>query len=208
MKTIRTASFVATAIIASAIVAGASNVHASTADRPGDVKGFSQPTSTIDTTDGPLSGRDDGSFVSFLGIPYAQPPVGELRWMPPKAVEKRQSVWKADKLGSSCLQNGSLGVFATPGGSEDCLYLNVYADNQAFNRARATSKGLPVFVWIHGGALHVGQGADYDPRALAAEGKAIVVTINYRLGMFGFMAHPSLDKEGHPKANYGHVSSR
>lgn len=170
---------------------------------PGDVAGPVQSTSVISTGDGPVSGVDDGSIIAFLGLPFAAPPVGKLRWMPPEPPAKWKDVRTADRLGTACLQNADLGVFASPGGSEDCLYLNVYADRQAFNRTRSSNEKLPVFVWIHGGALHVGQGADYDPRALAADGKAIVVTINYRLGMFGFLAHPALDSEGHASANYG-----
>lgn len=96
-----------------------------------------------------------------------------------------------------------MGFFATPGGSEDCLYLNVYVDRKAFNRATATGQKLPVFVWIHGGALWVGQGDDNNPTALVADGKAIVVTFNYRLGVFGYFAHPAIDGEGHPAVNYG-----
>jgi para-nitrobenzyl esterase len=172
---------------------------------PGDVAGLVQSTSIISTGDGPVSGVDDGSIVAWLGLPYATPPVGELRWMPPEPPANWKGVRAADHLGAACLQNADLGVFASPGGSEDCLYLNVYADRQGFNRSRSSDKKLPVFVWIHGGALHVGQGADYDPRALAADGKAIVVTINYRLGMFGFLAHPALDREGHASANYGQM---
>jgi para-nitrobenzyl esterase len=187
------------------LTAGGATAGEPQAVLPGDVSGPTQPTSVISTASGPVSGLDDGSLVAWLGLPYAAPPVGDLRWRPPEASEKWKDVLKADHLAPACLQNGNLGVFATPGGGEDCLYLNVYADKQAYNRARSSEKKLPVFVWIHGGALHVGQGADNNPRALASDGKALVVTINYRLGIFGILAHPALANEGHAVANYGQM---
>jgi para-nitrobenzyl esterase len=79
------------------------------------------------------------------------------------------------------------------------LYLNVYRSADV----ALSGQKLPVVVWIHGGALQVGQGGDYDPSKLATHGKAIVVTLNYRLGVFGFLAHPAIDGEGHDFANYG-----
>lgn len=188
------------------VAAGASSsLAAGNTPLPGDVTGPIQPTSVIMTSDGPINGVDDGKMLSWLGVPYAAPPVNELRWRPPQAPEKWTAVREANRLSPACVQNADLGVFASPGGNEDCLYLNVYADRQAFSRARASGEKLPVFVWIHGGALWVGQGADYNPRALVADGKAIVVTFNYRLGMFGFFAHPALAKEGHPVINYGQM---
>src|SRR3712207_2896847 len=147
----------------------------------------------IPTTSGPVSGTARGDIESWLGIPYAAPPVGALRWQPPQPVKPWSTPLKANKLSSRCAQNADLGVFARAGGGEDCLYLNVYRTTGA---ARAGQR-LPVFVWIHGGALQVGQGGDYDPSKLAAHGKAVVVTLNYRLGVFGFLAHPALDGEGH-----------
>ncbi|WP_421446436.1 carboxylesterase/lipase family protein, partial [Agrobacterium tumefaciens] len=106
---------------------------------------------------------------------------------------------KANAFASSCAQNADLGDFARAGGNEDCLFLNVYR-SAAHDGQR---EKLPVFVWIHGGALQVGQGGDYDPSKLVNEGKSLVVSINYRLGVFGFLAHPDLDTEGHAFANYG-----
>jgi len=106
---------------------------------------------------------------------------------------------KATTLASSCAQNADLGVFARAGGSEDCLYLNVYRGAAQGSVPRK----LPVFVWFHGAALQIGQGGDYDPAKLAIKGGALVVTLNYRLGLFGFLSHPALDGEGHDFANYG-----
>ncbi len=164
-----------------------------------------QASRAVTTESGQVSGTDDGTTLSYLGIPYAAPPTGPLRWQPPKAVKPWTETRVADHLGDSCLQNPDLGAFATPGGSEDCLYLNVYADRQGLNAARAEGRKLPVFVWIHGGGLAVGQGGDYDPRRIASEGKSIVVTMNYRLGILGFFSHPAIDKEGHASSNYGHM---
>lgn len=160
-----------------------------------------QMTSVLRIDSGPLRGIDDGRMLSYLGIPYAAPPVGALRWAPPQPPQPWSETFDADRPGSACVQNADLGAFATPGGREDCLYLNVYAPRAAAH----TGKPLPVFVWIHGGSLWVGKGDDYNPSKLALDGKTIVVTINYRLGMFGFFAHPRIDAEGHPFANYGQM---
>jgi para-nitrobenzyl esterase len=151
------------------------------------------------TAQGPLSGVVSDDLQSWLGVPFAAPPIGPLRWQPPQPMKPWASIRKANTVASSCAQNADLGVFARAGGSEDCLYLNVYRS------ASATQKGqkLPVFVWIHGGAMQVGQGADYDPAKMALRGKAVVVTLNYRLGVFGYFAQKVLDSEGHPSANYG-----
>ena len=131
----------------------------------------------------------------YLGIPYAIPPVGTLRWRPPHPPAKFTGVFKATKFGFRCVQpNGIGGTF----GSENCLFLNVYVPT-----APQPAHGFPVMVWIHGGALTTGSGSDYDPTPLVEKGGVIVVTINYRLGVLGFFAHPAIDAEIHPKANYG-----
>jgi para-nitrobenzyl esterase len=132
----------------------------------------------------------------FKGIPYATPPVGDLRWRAPKPAPKWNGVRKAEQFGRTCMQGGAT---STPGShSEDCLYLNVYTAAKS-DRAR-----LPVMVWIHGGGLRTGAGSDYDGEELARKG-VVVVTINYRLGVFGFFAHPELTKESDRNAsgNYG-----
>ena len=157
-----------------------------------------QPLS-IDTSAGEIVGSTLKGIDAWLGIPYAAAPVGALRWQPPQPHASWTTPLKATTLPNACAQNADLGVFARAGGSEDCLYLNVYRSAQATHAGQR----LPVFVWIHGGALQVGQGGDYDPSKLASFGKAVVVTLNYRLGVFGFLAHPSLDGEGDDFANYG-----
>lgn len=149
-----------------------------------------------------VPGRSAGVRV-FKGIPYAAPPVGPLRWRPPQPVAPWTGVRQAREFGPRCMQPpGDAGgrASATQPMSEDCLYLNVWAPADS----RATR--LPVIVWAHGGAFMVGAGSlpDYDGEVLARKG-VIVVTINYRLGPFGFLAHPELTRESGRRAsgNYG-----
>jgi para-nitrobenzyl esterase len=147
---------------------------------------------------------DQGSLTSlavsgeneYLGIPYAKPPVGSLRWLPPRPPAHFKGVFQATHFGNICpqFQNG-VGPLT---GSEDCLYLNVYVPD-----TDPPANGFPVMVWLHGGALVWGAGSDYDPTPLVEKGNVIVVTINYRLGFLGFFAHRAIDAEGHLNANYG-----
>lgn len=136
----------------------------------------------------------------FKGVPFAEPPVGQLRWRAPKSAAHWEGVRHADHFSSICMQRRSNNptVEAQPPASEDCLYLNVYTP------AKSASDKLPVMVWIHGGSLTSGAGSIYDGEELARQG-VVVVTINYRLGVFGFFAHPELTKESEHKAsgNYG-----
>jgi para-nitrobenzyl esterase len=153
----------------------------------------------VATRNGALRGLDLGNVVVFHGIPFASPPVGDLRWMPPQPANDWKDVRDATDIPPRCAQNRYLGVFAKEGGQEDCLYLNVWMPKNA-----DSSLGkLPVMVWIHGGALWVGAGSDYDGRKLAAHGNAIVVTINYRLGILGMFAHPAIALAGHSWGNFG-----
>src|SRR5882724_470089 len=148
------------------------------------------------TAEGPVEGFAKNGVTQFLGIPYAKPPVGALRWMPPQPVAKWTGVRRAYKFGPTCAQVTTLGPFAGPPNSnEDCLYLNVFTKD--------TKAKLPVLVWIHGGGYFDGASNDYDPTKLVTRGKLVVVTLNYRLNLFGFMAHPALDGEGHAFGNYG-----
>jgi para-nitrobenzyl esterase len=112
----------------------------------------------------------------FFGIRYGQPPLGTLRWKPPQTPNPGQGSIVAATPGHTCTQG-------RPTDSEDCLFLNVYTPSNATARSR-----LPVFVWIHGGALVSGAGSDYDPSVMVADNNIIVVTINYRLGSLGFLA--------------------
>jgi para-nitrobenzyl esterase len=152
----------------------------------------------IDT--GQLAGVTSGDVVSFKGVPYASPPVGDLRWRAPQPPSAWPGVRAADRYGPMCLQkyNPKDKGVGGPAVSEDCLTLNVWAPVQ---RARP----LPVMVWIHGGGFVNGSGTArlYDGSALARQG-VVVVTLNYRLGRFGFFAHPALTREtpNGPLGNY------
>src|SRR6185295_15863847 len=150
----------------------------------------------IKTADGPVVGPELRGVYRFLGIPYAKPPIGELRWRPPQPVAKWTGVRTATKFGPTCAQVTTLGPFAGPPNSnEDCLYLNVFTSD--------TKAKLPVLVWFHGGGYFDGASNDYDAAKLVTRGKLVVVTMNYRLNLFGFMAHPAIDAEGHAFGNYG-----
>ncbi|HYP25786.1 MAG TPA: carboxylesterase/lipase family protein [Blastocatellia bacterium] len=155
---------------------------------------------------GPISGSElgeDKGVRVFKGIPFAAPPVGSLRWKPPQPVKSWKGIRECTTFGPACPQIDLLerlyGQKLGPT-SEDCLYLNVWTPS------KKSSDRLPVMVWIHGGSYTMGSGATaaYDGEALARQG-VVVVTINYRLGPFGFFAHPELTKESKNKSsgNYG-----
>ncbi|HEY8572344.1 carboxylesterase/lipase family protein [Phenylobacterium sp.] len=144
--------------------------------------------------EGVLVGERADGLVSFRGIPFAAPPVGELRWKPPQPAQRWSGERPATEYPASCMQP------SRPGGpkpSEDCLYLNVTAP--------AGAKAAPVMVWIHGGSNTGGSGAMYDSPAFAKDG-IVMVTINYRLGPLGFFAHPAITRAAgsrEPLASYG-----
>jgi para-nitrobenzyl esterase len=140
------------------------------------------------TFSGPVRGFVSTARVrEFLGIPYAAPPVGNLRWRPPVPHEPWFTPLEATQFANHCPQPPS--PFGIGSVTEDCLFLNVFApDSDDFFHSR------PVMVWIHGGALVLGESNDYDPTALVKDG-VIVVTINYRLGALGFLAHPAFAAE-------------
>jgi para-nitrobenzyl esterase len=154
----------------------------------------------VRTATGSLQGipARDPSITVFKGIPYAAPPIGELRWRAPAPPVAWQGVRKADKFGNSCPQAQPPGASATM--SEDCLFLNVWSG------ASSAAERRPVFVWIYGGGFSGGSGSNpqFDGENLARKG-LIVVTFNYRLGALGFLATPELSKEsGHDASgNYG-----
>jgi para-nitrobenzyl esterase len=149
-----------------------------------------------------------GSHV-WLGIPYAKPPVGELRWRAPQPLPAWQSPREALAFGSSCPQFASAvggdtsKPPGTPVGSEDCLFLNVYAP--AFEGGRVPQGGdrLPVMFWVHGGGNTIGSAAFYDGGNLAASEKVVVVTLNYRLGPFGWFHHAALGEGASPAEQSG-----
>jgi para-nitrobenzyl esterase len=155
---------------------------------------------TVTTDDGVLHGTVEAGTTVFLGVPYAAPPVGDLRFKPPQPVTPWTTPLEADHAGAQCVQLLSLNPGAE---SEDCLYLNVWVPPNT-----AADAKLPVFEWIHGGAFIFGSGSDpyYDGAYLAKTFDVIVVTMNYRLGPFGFMALSALDQENvnYPTSgNYG-----
>jgi para-nitrobenzyl esterase len=186
---------IAAAAILSLSVAGPACAQARTHTR--SAAHPAHDASMVMTNEGPVHGLVAGNHREFLGIPYAAPPIGELRWKAPVSHASWTAAWDATRFRSSCAQ-----VSFVPGlanhSSEDCLYLNIYTPNTARRR-------LPVMVWIHGGTFLVGSSEDTDGSVLAVKGKVVVVTINYRLGPFGFLAHKLLDAENphHVSGNYG-----
>ncbi|QKJ28289.1 carboxylesterase family protein [Mucilaginibacter mali] len=157
----------------------------------------------IKTANGTLQGVAEASGIhSFKGIPFAQPPVGDLRWREPQAPKNWEGVRKADHFGPQAMQRYIYNdmMFRSDGKSEDCLYLNVWTP------AKSAKEKLPVLVYFYGGGFQAGDGSEYryDGEALARKG-IITLTVNYRLGIFGFMAHPELTKESpnHASGNYG-----
>jgi para-nitrobenzyl esterase len=159
---------------------------------------------TIKTDTGKIHGKksDDGQVRVFLGVPFAAPPVGPLRWKPPQPVAKWKGVREATSFGSHCMQPAIYEDmhFRDPGGSEDCLTLNVWTP------AKDKKAKLPVMVWIYGGGFTAGTTSEprQDGAHLATKG-VVVVSMNYRLGVFGFMALSGLAAESpdHAAGNYG-----
>jgi len=160
---------------------------------------------------GSIQGVTSGSVTSFKGIPYAAPPIGDVRWRAPQPPASWQGTRRADQFSAACFQakTGAFGPWSAEyiaknamegGSSEDCLYLNVWT-----GAAKAGEK-RPVFVWIYGGGFNSGSGdvPVYDGAGLASKG-LVMVTFNYRVGVFGFLAHPELTKESghHASGNYG-----
>jgi para-nitrobenzyl esterase len=171
-------------------------------DAPGQIKKANGPT--VSTGDGPVQGFVQNGAITFLGIPYAAPPVGALRWMPP-APPGSHPLLDATQFANSCPQVTELGAFAGPSSTnEDCLYLNVFTPSLKGSNA--------VLVWIHGGGNVDGETADYDASKEATGGPlgspTVVVTINYRLGLFGWLSETHLNSEGHPWGNYGNLDQQ
>jgi len=163
-----------------------------------------QAADVVRTASGAVEGRTtaDGTVRIFEGIPYAAPPVGKLRWQPPQPVRAWKGVREATRFGARCMQGNIYGDmnFRDSGPSEDCLYLNVWTP------AKDANANLPVMVWIYGGGFAAGSSSEprQDGETLAKKG-VVVVSMNYRLGVFGFFAYPGLAKESprHASGNYG-----
>ena len=158
----------------------------------------------VKTASGTLEGTRDqiSGIATFKGIPYAQPPLGTLRWKPPQPSKDWQGVRRADAFGPRAMQLPLFSdmVFRSQGMSEDCLYLNVWTP------ARTGNERLPVLVYFFGGGFVAGDGSEprYDGDSLARRG-IVVATVTFRLGVFGFLAHPDLTRESarHASGNYG-----
>jgi para-nitrobenzyl esterase len=171
--------------------------------------GASGPT-RIHLDDGDLEGKliAAGDVRAFLGIAYAKPPVGELRWKLPQPIDKWSGLRKVTDFGKRCAQLESKLAHAAASDAEDCLYLNVWAPTSLPKRGK-----LPVLVWIHGGGHANGSASEpvpdassgllYSGETLAQNKNAVVVTFNYRLGAFGFFANRDLAKEGSKSGNQG-----
>ena len=165
---------------------------------------------TVKTASGKVAGKwsADHQVREFLGIPYAAPPVGPLRWQPPQPATKWHGARPATDFGARCMQPTFFKdmVFRDPGQSEDCLTLNVWTP------AKDPHAKLPVMVWIYGGGFV--SGASSEPRQdgehLAASKGVLIVSLNYRLGVFGFVALPALMQESpvHAAGNYGLMDQR
>jgi para-nitrobenzyl esterase len=161
-----------------------------------------QTPPVVNAPAGPVRGATVDGINSFKGIPYALPPTGWRRWRPPAEMRRWRDTRDATQFGAACHQPVARGtsIYAgdAPTMSEDCLFLNIWSPGDA--------RGAPVFVWIHGGSLTTGAGSEpaYDGARMAARG-VVVVTINYRLGVLGYMAHPELSAESrkHVSGNYG-----
>ena len=172
------------------------------ADASADDAGPPPAAPTADTALGPLEGLRGPAYQAFLGIPYAKPPVGALRWAPPEPpdawTEPRTAIGRPPR----CVQR-ALGLDLAS--QEDCLYLNVHTPDPR-------PEGAPVMVWLHGGAFLFGEGLQTDEGTagdlLAATHGVVVVSLNYRLGPYGFLAHPALTAERGASGNYGLMDQR
>jgi para-nitrobenzyl esterase len=170
------------------------------------ITAFAAIADPVRVEQGLLAGMNGSSadIRVYRGVPFAAPPVGDLRWKAPQPAAKWQGVRKAAEFSNACWQTpypAAAAIYQAmlPGLSEDCLYLNIWTP------AKSAKDRLPVMVWIHGGGFTRGFGgtSSYNGEALARKG-AIIVTINYRLGIFGFFAHPELTSESghHASGNY------
>lgn len=184
----------AAALLLAACAFTLAGVHVSKAATPDRVK----------TSNGVLegAGRQSSGVRIFRGIPFARPPVGDLRWKPPQPAADWDDVRQAVRFGPRCMQHAVFGDmnFRSEAMSEDCLYLNVWTP------ARSSKERLPVLVYFYGGGFVAGDSSEprYDGESMASKG-IVTVTVNYRLGVFGFLAHTELTKESpqHASGDYG-----
>ncbi len=170
--------------------------------------GIAAPSTGVRVDSGELQGVVDDGVASYKGIPFAAPPVGDLRWRPPQQVAPWSGVRQAAEFGADCMQR-RFGPPPAPGApparvpSEDCLYLNVWSPASVARGAK-----LPVMVWIHGGGFMGGSGSSPSTSGVQfAKDGVVLVSINYRLGRFGFFAFPALSRErpDETKGNYAYM---
>jgi len=163
---------------------------------------MAQGNPQVKTTDGTLEGMERSGVKVFLGVPFAAPPVGDLRWKAPQPVVAWEGVRSAKDFGPNPMQENIFGDmnFGTKENSEDCLYLNIWTP------AQTMKEKLPVLIYFNGGGLMAGSGSEprYAGESMARKG-IIAITANYREGIFGFFSHPQLSKETAYKGsgNYG-----
>ena len=157
---------------------------------------FAEQPAPVMVEHGLVQGMPEAGLTVYRGIPFAVPPVGDLRWRAPQPAAKWEGVLQATNFGPSPVQASRIG----PKMSEDCLYLNVWTP------AKSADDHLPVLVWIYGGGFSAGSTSDrsYSGEKLAGKG-VVLVSINYRVGQLGFLAHPELSAENpnHVSGNYG-----
>ncbi|MEP7251597.1 MAG: carboxylesterase family protein [Ginsengibacter sp.] len=156
----------------------------------------------VKTINGIIEGLHESGIRTFKGVPFAQPPVGDLRWQEPQPLKNWSGIRKADKFGPRAMQKPLFSdmQFRSNGVSEDCLYLNIWTP------AKSAGDKLPVLVYFYGGGFVAGDGSEYryDGESMARHG-IVAITVNYRLGIFGFFSHPELTKESphHASGDYG-----
>jgi para-nitrobenzyl esterase len=167
------------------------------------VTGVDFPIETVTerlTTSGTVVGSSTPNGAhAWLGIPYAAPPVGDLRWKAPRPPAAGADKWLSLEVGPVCTQIANLlsdapeGLYGAPIGTEDCLYMNIYAPPFSPGGIPTGDDRVPVMVWIHGGGNSIGDGSSYDGQFLAQLYNVILVSFNYRLGPFGWLTHPALE---------------
>lgn len=200
----RIATFALAATASAAVAPFLSAVPATAAPSPGGPSS-GEPSAVVRTDKGLVRGLERRDHRLFQGVPYARPPLGELRWRPSQDARPWGGVYDATVPRGQCAQ------LAEPYGGEtsygeDCLYLNVTAPDRRRSTGVRGAGRLPVMIWLHGGGNVTGNGGVYDAAKLAVRGDVVVVTVNYRLGALGWLAHPALESGAdrrYQAGNYG-----
>jgi len=202
------------AIMVMLIIAGVSYFVWDYWYKPPPVVITADPATERVTNTGKVVGyKENNNTHAWLGVPFAKPPVGELRWKSPLPPDRWEDTLEALEFCHACTQiGGPLGnvppkYYGKAIGSEDCLYLNIWSPEFSPEDIPSAGDRLPVMVWIHGGGNSIGHGGGYNGKYLAEKYDVMVVTINYRLGPFGWFTHPALREKGTPpedqSGNYG-----